>query len=372
MRYLFYILMGVLLLPVGIYIYYFFGRLWKYFFPEGKKKVSVLASVAAALICVRISWPVYGLGAVVVLYFIVLCLILDVSYLLLGRRSEGKKRRIWNFLRCSGILPAAMILIFFSLGYANMQQVVKKEYKISSSKLPVGEELKIAAVTDLHLGTTMDVEELEEWCKEIAATKPDLLVLVGDIFDENTKREQMEEAAELFGRFPASLGVCYVLGNHDPNWYSDAPAYSLSELTGTLKKAGVHVLEDEIFSAGEFCTLIGRKDASVQGREEIRELTRQTDSGKLRILLDHQPGNLEENRDAGVDLQISGHTHGGQIWPTGQLAEIFGINEINYGYRKLGDFQVVVSSGMGGWGYPIRTGGRCEYVIIQIEGTREE
>ena len=82
--------------------------------------------------------------------------------------------------------------------------------------------------------------------------------------------------------------------------------------------------------------------------------------------MDHQPGDLKENNRQGIDLQVSGHTHAGQIWPTGQLMQLLGINEINYGYRKTGNLQTVVTSGMAGWGYPIRTGGHCEYVIIDV------
>ena len=67
-----------------------------------------------------------------------------------------------------------------------------------------------------------------------------------------------------------------------------------------------------------------------------------------------------------IDLSLSGHTHAGQIWPTGQLGELIGVNELNYGYRQDGDYQVIVSSGIGGWGYPIRTGGHSEYVVITL------
>ena len=115
--------------------------------------------------------------------------------------------------------------------------------------------------------------------------------------------------------------------------------------------------------------MIGRRDASAPQRTDLEELTENIEPDKMRILLDHQPGDLKENEQAGIDLQISGHTHAGQIWPTGQLMELMGINEINYGYRKMGNLQVIVSSGMAGWGYPIRTGGHCEYVMIQVVGT---
>ena len=67
-----------------------------------------------------------------------------------------------------------------------------------------------------------------------------------------------------------------------------------------------------------------------------------------------------------TDLSLSGHTHAGQIWPTGQLGELIGVNELNYGYRQDGDYQVIVSSGIGGWGYSIRTGGHSEYVVITL------
>ena len=75
---------------------------------------------------------------------------------------------------------------------------------------------------------------------------------------------------------------------------------------------------------------------------------------------------IKENKKAGVDLSLSGHTHAGQIWPTGQLGELIGVTELNYGHRQDGDYQVIVSSGIGGWGYPIRTGGHSEYVVITL------
>lgn len=73
-----------------------------------------------------------------------------------------------------------------------------------------------------------------------------------------------------------------------------------------------------------------------------------------------------------IDLSLSGHTHAGQIWPTGQLGELIGVNELNYGYRQDGDYQVIVSSGIGGWGYPIRTGGHSEYVVITLNTKNKE
>ena len=83
-------------------------------------------------------------------------------------------------------------------------------------------------------------------------------------------------------------------------------------------------------------------------------------------MLDHQPLGLNDNAATSVDLQISGHTHAGQIWPTGTLMQLMGISELNYGYKKIEDMDMIVTSGIGGWGYPIRTGKHCEYVIVDV------
>lgn len=84
------------------------------------------------------------------------------------------------------------------------------------------------------------------------------------------------------------------------------------------------------------------------------------------LLLDHQPCEQEAVDAAGCDLMLSGHTHAGQIWPVGQISQAAGIVEMNYGYRKLNRLQVIVSSGLVGWGYPIRTSRHCEYVVIEV------
>ena len=91
------------------------------------------------------------------------------------------------------------------------------------------------------------------------------------------------------------------------------------------------------------------------------------DKNKFILLLDHQPSNLDENSFLGYDLQLSGHTHKGQIWPCGLISELFNFNELEYGYEKIGNYEVIVSSGISGWNYPIRTGSKSEYLIVDIK-----
>ena len=156
------------------------------------------------------------------------------------------------------------------------------------------------------------------------------------------------------------------MGNHDPNNYVTDKQYTMEEMCQTLSDAGVHVLRDDVVVL-DGLNIIGRKDASLASRQEIKNLTAQVDLSQFTVLLDHQPLGLQDNADAGIDLQISGHTHAGQIWPTGKLMELMGVSEMNYGYKRMDKMNMIVTSGIGGWGYAIRTGGHCEYVIINIK-----
>lgn len=354
----------VIYIPVGIYLYHVFARFLTLLHIERKTIASRLLSLVAVAACVRWGWRVYGLGAVIVLHFFALCLLMElINFLVKKRRKSEKAERIWSFLYRSGILAVAAIVIIFLYGYFNIRDVRRTEYRVETEKPVLN--LVIVQVSDLHMGTTMNLEELEKYCDKIQEEKPDVLALTGDIFDESTSREMMEKAAELLAGIRTTYGCYYVFGNHDYNYYVKEPFYTPDDLRRTLTEKGIHVLEDETVQAAENLVVAGRQDASV-GRMDIGELLEDTDQDSFVLLLDHQPRNLEENAEAGMDLQLSGHTHAGQIWPTGQLSALTGVTELNYGIRAYGDSHVIVSSGIAGWGYPIRTGGHSEYVVIHI------
>lgn len=360
---LFFILPILILIPAGIYLYIFFRRILSLFLKRDVRIVKVLSAVLA-LACVFSAWPAYGWGGVAVLHLVGVSLVLELINLLLKRTPFVFKK--WDLIYRSGILSFLIIAVVFSYGYINMQQIKKTSYRIGTPKIQQEETLRIALMSDIHLGVTMSAKDLENWCSKIQSQEPDLVLLTGDIFDEDTKREEMERAAKALGYMKSTYGSFYVYGNHDSNQYREKPEYTSGYLRNTLEKAGVRVLEDEVFKTGKDICIIGRKDAGDRDRKSLKEIMKDAPENSFRILMDHQPGDLKENNRQGIDLQVSGHTHAGQIWPTGQLMRILGINEINYGYRKTGNLQTVVTSGMAGWGYPIRTGGHCEYVIIDV------
>jgi predicted MPP superfamily phosphohydrolase len=225
-------------------------------------------------------------------------------------------------------------------------------------------------IADLHFGTSMGEEKLKKYCSDIEEKKPDLVVLCGDIVDQNTTLSQMENAANILGNIKSSYGVFYVYGNHDRRTYGSSRNFSADQLRNQLMSNGIHVLEDEIYNMNDEFTIIGRKDKGFTSgikRETSEELLSNVDKRKFLLLLDHQPSEFLENSNAGLDLQLSGHTHGGQIWPEGLFNEMTGVGQLNYGYEEINNYQVIVSSGISGWGYPLRTGSHSEYVVVDVK-----
>lgn len=355
----------VVYIPVGIYLYFFFGRFLTLFQIEKKSKKSRRLSILFAVICAALGWQVYGLAAVIILHFLALCIIMEVLNAVLKRRLKSEKAvKNWSFLYRSGIVSIILIILIMGYGYINIGQVRRTEYQLETKK-ELEHELKIVQISDLHMGTAMNLTKLEQYCDEIAAENPDILALTGDIFDESTKWEEMEAAAELLAGIETKYGIYYVFGNHDYNSYRITPNYTADELRSTLTEKGIQILEEVAVTVADGLVIAGRTDISA-GRGELSQVIRDVPEDAYLLLLDHQPVELAENAAAGVDLSLSGHTHAGQIWPTGQLSELVGVVELNYGPKQIEDYQAIVSSGIAGWGYPIRTGGHSEYVVITL------
>ena len=227
----------------------------------------------------------------------------------------------------------------------------------------------LAAISDVHLGTTMTIEEFEEYCREIEGQQPDLLVVAGDLVDENTPEGTMEKACRILGGLQLKYGVFYIFGNHDMGTHGGNPYFDRKDIKREMLANQVHVLYDEAELVDGRFYVVGRKDAGTvkkRKRKSAQELVEGLDPGKFLLMLDHQPYQLSQEAASGVDLQVSGHTHGGQIWPIGILTTLFQLNEMNYGCHQDGNSHVVVSSGMGGFSYPIRTGSRSEILRIWI------
>lgn len=362
---LWYILPAIIWIPLGIYIFHVTRRILTLFHLDKKEKISNIISLILTLCCVRWGWMLYGLGAVLIFHFLAACGVMEIVWQIWKRVCKGKKSgKVLRFLYQSCILGFLTVAVAAGYGSYNIKNVRQTTYNLTIKK-QIKNGMKIVQISDLHTPTTMTTEKFKTYCRKIQAQHPDILALTGDIFDENTTKEEMQIVAEELGQIKTTYGIFYVFGNHDYNYYTNKPFYTPEELRRTLKENEIHVLEDQSYQINDNFRIVGRKDATVD-RKDIKEVVGDKKKDEFVLLLDHQPKDLKENRKAGVDLSLSGHTHAGQIWPTGQLGELIGVNELNYGYRQDGDYQVIVSSGIGGWGYPIRTGGHSEYVVITL------
>lgn len=333
---------------------------------------AVIALIAACLAAVFASDM--GIGAVFTLHILVFALVFDFANFIV--KKACKKRyadgcKAWKTVYGSGIVPLVAALVMVIAGYAVMNNVVRADYSVFTKKSLRAEGYTVALISDVHYGISIDGAELDRICDEISAAYPSVVVLCGDIVDESTTADGMREVFDTLGSIKSEFGVFYVYGNHDRQLYSDTAAFTEAELEQAITDSGITVLRDEAYTVNSELTLIGREDRSYRangGRKPIAELMNGVDPNSFVITLDHQPHEYAENADAGVDLILSGHTHGGQIFPANLLFDLFKLNDLNYGHATIGEHcQAIVTSGLAGWGFPVKTSAPAEYVIAEIK-----
>lgn len=373
MRIMFFIMM-LAMVPVGIFFYFYYRRTVLFWSRKEKNRwielVSILLAVCTSAACANMFYT----PALVFLHVAAVQLVLQLFYFLIRKikKEWTEDKSISDTIYRCGLVPWIVTAVILSYGYFHMSDVNLKEYTVVTEKnITVNGKngYTIAMFSDLHFGTTMDKKRLKEYCDKISAAQPDIIVLCGDIVDERTTKEEMTEAMKVMGGMQSRLGIYYVFGNHDSAMYAQTPPFTVKELEEQLTVNGIRILSDEAVDIDENLVLAGRLDRGFAGednRKPTEEILKNVDKNKYVVLLDHQPVAFEENAKSGVDLQLSGHTHGGQIWPVGLISDLLGFGELNYGEKETGKFHVIVSSGIAGWGYPIRTGSNSEYLLIRI------
>ncbi|MBR5618351.1 MAG: metallophosphoesterase [Clostridia bacterium] len=283
---------------------------------------------------------------------IVYCIYLAV------RKRTRKFAAVKALSLCFGVL-------FFVYGTVNMEIIRPDEHIYTSPKLTQAH--KIIFVADMHVGSAQNMYTTENMIAAIRDEKPDAVILGGDITDDYTEKEELETTYRLFGEIGAP--VYFVFGNHEvvqhEKYMKDGLHYTEAELIETMRKNGIIVLADEYALLADDLLLLGREDAAVPAlRKAIGDLPN-PDPEKYLIVADHQPTLAKDNLAAGTDLQLSGHTHGGQLFPNGMFLSLFSFTRGDY---KLGDGQtLLVSPGACGWRVPFRTESHCRYEVILLE-----
>jgi predicted MPP superfamily phosphohydrolase len=223
--------------------------------------------------------------------------------------------------------------------------------------------LNVVVASDFHLGTIVGRARLERIVDIINNLKPDVVLLPGDIVDEDITKVAKNNIGEPLRTIRSRFGVYAATGNHE---YIGDIEKAAAFLTGH----NVILLRDRAIKVAGTFYLIGREDFFTnrfggQQRKNLSELMKDVDKNYAVIMMDHQPFRLKEAAECGVDLQLSGHTHNGQIWPINYIIRL--IYKLPWGYREKGDTRYYVSNGVGTWGPPVRIGNRPEIVNILIE-----
>jgi len=355
------------MVPMFLYYYIWFRRIFKTLkFPIEKKYFQVLIIVIAFLFV----WPIrnlFGIWTVIVGYLLAFIMICDIFYVLIKKRNHPIFiDRIYSL----GIIPVVCVMIVIGYSYIHMQDVKHVEYQIQTNK-SISQNYRVALISDLHYPNTMDFSKLSTYCDKISKEDVDLVILAGDIVDEKTSKQEMQEAFMALGNIRSRLGIYYVYGNHDQALYSFPSPFTVEELEQSILDQNITILSDSVQQLTDDLTIIGRQDRSIvqnNVRLSSKELLANVDQDDFLLIVDHQPKDLAINDQNGYDLQVSGHTHGGQMFPVGLMTDLLGFGEMNYGYRQMEHLQVIVTSGIAGWGYPLRLGSQSEYVIINIIG----
>lgn len=342
---------------VALYFYFFLRRAAKFWgAPTEKRWVRILIAVAALLIG-SLMLLLRGMAVLFVLLVMLFGILLDFLHLLL--RYPLRKTKLSAVWRC-GLIPVLIAAVLLPYGYFHMRDVRQTTYTVVSEKIET--PYRILFVSDLHFGTAMNVGRLRAYCDKMQETKPDLVVLGGDIVDESTGKADMQAAFAALGGIESTYGTYYIYGNHDRATYRRDSLFTQQELETAILDSGITILRDETAQAGDL-TLYGAEDHSVGSRLSPAELLRNAQNDRFSLLLCHQPRDAEDYAAAGVDLMLSGHTHGGQIWPLGYAVSLI---SPRYGEYTYGDMTLIVSSGICGWGYAVRTQGVSEYVIVDL------
>ena len=257
------------------------------------------------------------------------------------------------------ILSLIFTVVLLGYGYYNYRHPKTNTINIALDKPLAGDTkpVKIVAVSDLHLGNGTGKTALKRYVKMINEQNPDLILIAGDLIDNSVVPLYTEKMMEELSELRAPLGVYMVPGNHE--YISGIKASARF-----IQDTPIQLLRDSVVTLPNGIQLIGRDDRSNTARRSLQELMTGIDKSKPIILLDHQPYKLTESEAAGVDLQFSGHTHRGQVWPMNWVTDY--IYEQSHGYRQWGNSHIYVSSGLSLWGPPFRIGTESDMAVFHL------
>jgi predicted MPP superfamily phosphohydrolase len=342
------------------------------------------------VLLIGIQKVLYDIGTVwmgFMRYLMLYFLLTDLIYWIIRHCGFNPQSPIRKIQVISGYVLVSVLLLYGHYQF-NHPKIVEKEIVLNKGGIAgqarndgndslysaKQQTLKIVALADLHLGIQIDKKKLQKYVQFINAQQPDVIFIAGDLVDNNVLPLNIEHMEEEINQLQAPLGVYFCLGNHEyMSGIDDCKAF--------LAKTNMTMLIDSAVMMTDDIQIIGRDDYKrgnsrksladiiqgagyrVQGANDGAPCTVHP-APLTTIVLDHEPEKLEEAEAAGIDLQFSGHTHDGQLFPFNLLLDR--MFEVGYGYKQKGATNILVTSGLGLWGPPFRIGTQSEIVVVRL------
>ncbi|MFI2778291.1 metallophosphoesterase [Streptomyces sp. ALB3] len=275
-----------------------------------------------------------------------------------GRPVADPSRRLFVARAVGGAAALAGLGTVGHGTYGVLRGPKVKRITVPLARLPRSAHgFRIAVVSDIHLGPILGSAHTRRIVDTINATRPDLVAVVGDLVDGSVA--DLGTAAEPLAGLEARHGSYFVTGNHE--YFSGA-----AEWVDHVRELGLHPLENARVEIAGF-DLAGVNDIAGESEGQGPDFARalgDRDRSRASVLLAHQPVVIDDAVEYGVGLQLSGHTHGGQLWPGNLLAEL--ANPTVAGLERYGDTQLYVSRGAGAWGPPVRVGAPSDITVVEL------
>ncbi len=310
------------------------------------------------------------------LYLILAVLVVELALFVI-RRVRGKDfEQMQQVRRVQGGIALALVCTVSLYGMVHASQLYVTDYDVTLSGQ--GEDMTVALLADLHLGYSTDPAYIERAVDAVNAMQPDLVVVAGDIFDNEYEAiPQPDRISDALASIRSTYGTYACWGNHDVSepilagftWDDADTDKDDPRMREFLEKSGINLLDDRVVILPNGVQLAGRRDASRskklgEGRLDAAQLLSGCDLDAPVFVIDHQPGDNDALAQAGADLVLSGHTHDGQLFPGNLFMALIWDNPC--GCEQVGQMYSVVTSGLGVWGPDMRVGTRSEVVCIAV------
>lgn len=313
---------------------------------------------------IRFLWLMGSTWMVFIFYMTLLWLLIDLI-LYLNRKKLYFGKFLYDNPRTSGaiffVVSTVSIVIIMYIGNHRFRYpvVTKQEITINKSAGDIT-SMRIAVVSDVHLGYLIDRRYAKRYVDLINEQKPDLILFVGDIIDAEMAPIINQKMQEEFLRLNPRFGIYSCTGNHEYRYEAETKIKWLNDI------ANIKMIRDSAVLIDSSFYIVGREDWVFAGRDSLKTILEKqnVDASLPIIVLNHTPNNLDEEMENGADIALYGHTHDGQIFPFNIFTRL--VFEVSRGYKKKGDTNVYVSSGLGLSGPQYRIGTRSEIAVLDV------